>query len=97
MPPLDLRAEARPESGFHCQLDAVLGCERARKIGARYEAELDDRLAEPLTRRLLQSEGALELVVGQKTLFDEQASKGTPGNAGRFQLSDIGAVAPGDK
>ena len=94
MPSLDLRAKARPESGLHRQLDAVLRRERARKIGTRHEAELDDRLAEPLTGRLLQNEGALELVVGQKTLFDEQASKGTPGDAGRFHTLDIGAVGP---
>ena len=97
VPSLDLSAEARPESRLHRQLDAVLRRQRAGKIGARHEAELDDRLAEPLTCRLLQNESALELVVGQKTLFDEQASKGTPRNAGRFHPLDIGSVAPGDK
>jgi hypothetical protein len=97
VPSLDLGAQACPESGLHCQLDAVLRRERARKIGTRHEAELDDRLAKPLTRRLLQNEGALELVVGQKTLFDEQASKGTPGDAGRFHSLHIGEFALGDK
>jgi hypothetical protein len=97
VPSLDLSAKTRPESGLHRQLDAVLRRQRARKIGARHEAELDDRLAEPLTCRLLQNEGALELVVGQKTLFDEQAPKGTPRNAGRFHTLDIGVGALGDK
>ena len=97
VPPLDLRAQARPESGLHRQLDAVLRRERAREIGTRNEAERDDRLTEPLARHLLLNEGAFELVVGQKTLFDEQASKGTPRNAGRFHRTDIGAGGPGDK
>ena len=97
VPPLDLRAQARPESGLHRELDAVLRRERAREIGTRHETERDDRLTEPLARHLLLNEGAFELVVGQKTLFDEQASKGTPGNAGRFHRLDIGAVGPGDK
>ena len=79
------------------ELDPVLRRERAREIGTRNEAERDDRLTEPLARHLLLDEGAFELVVGQKTLFDEQASKGTPGNAGRFHKPDIGAVGPGDK
>ena len=85
--PLDLRAQARTESGLHRELDPVLRRERARKIGAGHEAERDDRLTEPLPRHLLLNEGAFELVVGQKTLFDEQASKGTPRNAGRFHIT----------
>ena len=67
------------------------------RSGPDTKPSCDDRFTKPLARRLLQNEGALELVVGQKTLFDEQASKGTPGDAGRFHSLDIGAVGPGDK
>ncbi len=63
--PLDLRTQACTESGLHGELDPVLRCERARKIGAGHEAERDDRLTEPLPRHLLLNERAFELVVGQ--------------------------------
>jgi hypothetical protein len=97
VPPLDLGPEARPEAGLDRQLDAVLRRERARKIRPRDEPELDDRLAEALSRRLLSCERTFELVVGQETLFDEDSSEWTPSDVGRFHALYIGAVAVGDK
>jgi hypothetical protein len=37
----------------------------------------------------LLAEGALELVLAQEALLDEQAPEGPPGDAGRFHNGDI--------
>ena len=97
VPPLDLGAETGAEALLGRQLDPVLGRERACELGAGDEAELDDRLAEALPRRLLLRQRALELVVCEQALLDEQSPEWPPGDVGRFHLLTIGSVAESGK
>ena len=91
--PLDLGPEPGAKTLLGRQLDPVLGCECAGELRPGDEAELDDRLAETLSRHLLLGERALEVVTRQQTLLDEQSSEGAPGDVGRFHRLTIGIVA----
>ena len=90
VPPLDLGAEAGSEALLGRQLDPVLRRKGACELGPGDEAELDDRLAEPLSRPLLLCQSALEVVAGEEPLLDEQPPEGPPGDVGRFHLLIVG-------